>query len=119
MVVVDDHAAASQILGEMVDSTPGLRLEASLGSGEDAVAFATATATGPHLVVLDVRMPGLGGVRAARLIADANAAHVIVLVSSEEEVGLTLTTRPGLQFVPKSRLTGAWLLAAWRERYPG
>lgn len=60
VLVVDDHPRARQALRQVVEATPGLRLEAALKSGEAAVAH-TAAAQVPLLVVMDVRVPGMGG----------------------------------------------------------
>ncbi len=102
---------------EVVEATPGLLLAASLDSGEDAVAYLARAAT-PVFVVMDVRMPGIGGVEAARRIADAHRGHAVVLVSADDDVGLRLTDRQGTTFVSKSRVTGQRLLEAWRAHQP-
>ncbi|SNR80552.1 response regulator [Blastococcus mobilis] len=115
VVVVDDHPGARRALAGVVAATPGLRLTASLNSGESAVAHLV-VATAPVLVVMDVRMPGLGGAEAAARIADLGRGHVVVLVSADDDVGLLLADRPGVAFVSKSRLTGRRLLEAWHAR---
>jgi CheY-like chemotaxis protein len=38
----------------------------------------------PELVLLDVRMPGIGGIEAARRISQAHPGTVVVLISIEE-----------------------------------
>ena len=115
VLVVDDHPGARRALAGVVVATPGLRLTASLDSGESAVAHVDAAPV-PVLVVMDVRMPGIGGVQAAARIADLRRGHVVVLVSADDDVGLLLGGLPGVAFVSKSRLTGRRLLELWYAR---
>lgn len=116
VVVVDDHGGARTALCEVVEATPGLDLEASLESGESALAHVS-TAASPLLVVMDVRMPGIGGLEAARRIARLSTPHVVVLVSTDDEVA-ALVEHQRVRFVSKSRVTGRSLREAWTGR-PG
>lgn len=114
VVVVDDHPRARQALSDVVETTPGLTLAACLHSGEQAVDYA-ARCTSPLLFLIDVRMPGVGGVDAARIIADGARGHVVVLVSTDEDAALTLPQDLDATFISKSQVTGESLLAAWRR----
>lgn len=113
VLVVDDHPGARQALCQVVEATPGLRLEATLGSGESAVAYVAAVRS-PLLVVMDIRMPGIGGVAAARQIIDSGYGHRVLLVSSDDDVGCALADPADITFLSKSRVTGRRLLEAWR-----
>jgi two-component system, NarL family, invasion response regulator UvrY len=115
VLVVDDHPLARLALCDLVEATPGLELLAGLASGECALAFARGLST-PTLVVMDVRMPGMGGVEAAKRIADLGAGHVVVLVSSDETSSALLDDEGNIAFMAKSRVTGRWLRDAWQAQ---
>jgi two-component system invasion response regulator UvrY len=83
VVIVDDHApfrrAATAVLGAM----EGFELLGEACSGEQAVVLVAALA--PDLVVMDVRMPGIGGIEATRRIVATGARTVVVLVSTHRD----------------------------------
>lgn len=76
LLVVDDHEAFRQTVRQMFDSKSVQITEA--GSGEEAVkVFATAD---PDWVIMDLRMPGMGGIKATEAIRKlAPEARVIVI----------------------------------------
>jgi DNA-binding NarL/FixJ family response regulator len=112
VVVADDHRVAREALCSVVATTPGLELVAAVDSGEGAEAYAGA-APRPLLVVMDVRMPGMGGLEAARQIVARGAGHVVVLVSADEEPDRSPTDARATTFLAKSRVTGPRLIQAW------
>jgi DNA-binding NarL/FixJ family response regulator len=66
VLICENDPIMRSALCDLVDSVPGLQL---VGSAGDADAAADqAMTTRPDAVVIDVRMPGGGGPRAARLI---------------------------------------------------
>lgn len=76
LLVVDDHEAFRQTVRQMFDSRSVQITEA--GSGEEAVkVFAAAD---PDRVIMDLRMPGMGGIKATKAIRKlAPEARVIVI----------------------------------------
>jgi len=80
VVVVDDSPAFRGAAADVVDATPGFELVGAAESAEGAVA--TAERVRPDLVLMDVRMPGVGGVEAARLIRAARNSTVVVLITA-------------------------------------
>ena len=84
VVVVDHRApfrrAATTVLGAM----EGFELLAEACSGEQAV-LARSQRSRPDLVLMDVRMPGVGGIEATRRIVATGARTVVVLVSTHRE----------------------------------
>ncbi|WP_309110707.1 response regulator transcription factor [Saccharothrix sp.] len=80
VVVVDDQALLRGSLRVLVDSAPDLRVVGEAGDGAEAVSVVTRTR--PHVVLMDVRMPGMDGIAATREVA----------VSSPESRVLILTT---------------------------
>jgi len=80
VLAVDDRSPFRDVLCELVRAAPSLDLLAAADSGEAAVDVAARL--GPDMVIMDVVMPGLGGVAAARVIKARCPATVIVLVST-------------------------------------
>ena len=66
VVVVDDHPLFRQGIGALIRDSPETELAGDAASGEEAVARCAQLE--PDVVVMDVHMPGLGGVEATRQI---------------------------------------------------
>ena len=80
VLAVDDHACFRSVLREVVDATSDLVVVGEADSGETAVDLVDDLA--PDLVLMDVRMPGMGGIAATRKIKERNPSTVVVLVST-------------------------------------
>jgi len=80
VIVVDDHAAALQGVSQLVGRTSGLVVIGEADSGEAAVALVQELK--PDVVLMDVRMPGIGGIAATRAIKAMRRSTVVVLVST-------------------------------------
>ncbi|MFD5794430.1 response regulator [Streptomyces diastatochromogenes] len=80
MIVVDDQAVVRAGFAAIVDAEPDLVVVGEAGDGATAVSLATAEA--PDLVLMDIRMPGMDGLTATRLItAPENGPRVLVLTT--------------------------------------
>jgi DNA-binding NarL/FixJ family response regulator len=82
VLTVDDQASFREVARRLVEVVPGFRWIGEACSGEEAVAFVRRHA--PDLVVMDVRMPGMGGLDATQRIAADAPGIAILLVSAEE-----------------------------------
>jgi DNA-binding NarL/FixJ family response regulator len=85
LLVVDDHHLVRQALVELLIQA-GFEIVGQAADGADAVALAKQLE--PDLVLMDLRMPVLGGLDAARLIKDACPAIQVVLLSAFESPAL-------------------------------
>ena len=85
LLVVDDHHLVRQALVELLTQA-GFEIVGQGADGADAVALAKQLE--PDLVLIDLRMPVLGGLDAARLIKDACPATQVVLLSAFESPAL-------------------------------
>ena len=84
VLVVDDECLVRRILKQILASYQDLELVGEAASGQEAIA-AVATLQ-PDVVVMDIRMPTVDGIAAAREI-HANAPHVKIIGLSEHATG--------------------------------
>jgi len=85
LLVVDDHHMLREALVELLVQS-GFEVVGQGGDGADAVALAKQL--DPDVVLMDLRMPVLSGLDAARLIKDACPATQVVLLSAFESPAL-------------------------------
>jgi two-component system, NarL family, invasion response regulator UvrY len=83
VLAVDDSEIFLQVADSVVSGTTGLRLVGTATSGEEAIELLPQLQ--PDLVLLDVHMPGISGIEAARIIGRDSPQTVVVLVSAEPE----------------------------------
>jgi PAS domain S-box-containing protein len=83
VLVADDDAAVRQALADLISDEPGLRLVAVASSADEAIQLAAEHQ--PAVAVLDVRMPGGGGPRAAEGIRVCSPQTRILALSAHEE----------------------------------
>jgi two-component system, NarL family, response regulator NreC len=82
VLIADDHRLFREALRVVLERECEVVGEAA--SGEEAVALAVRTR--PNIVLLDVGMPGVGGLNAAhRLAKEAPASKVVILSQHEDE----------------------------------
>ena len=82
VLVVDDHRAFREALRALVDASSGFAVAGMACSGEEAVHAAESLA--PEVVLMDVVMPGMGGIAAARAILDRCPEMMVVLISVDD-----------------------------------
>ncbi len=85
VLVVDDHDLLREALVELLTQA-GFEVVGQAADGADAVALAKQL--DPDVVVLDLRMPVLGGLDATRLIKEACPAVQVVLLTAFESPAL-------------------------------
>jgi DNA-binding NarL/FixJ family response regulator len=69
VLVADDHRLVRQGIRRLLTAEPGVKVVAEAGDGEEAVRLAVEHE--PDLAVLDLAMPTVNGIEAARRIASA------------------------------------------------
>jgi DNA-binding NarL/FixJ family response regulator len=79
IVVVDDHELIRTGMREVLDADGGLHV---VGEAADGVqALAAVEVHRPDLVVMDLQMPGMGGVEATRRILQAHPETIVLVVT--------------------------------------
>lgn len=79
MLLVEDHAAIRFAMRGMLDDAPDIVVVGEAGDG--AVAVRQAAALRPHVVLMDIQMPGTDGITATREITAAGLAEVLILTT--------------------------------------
>jgi DNA-binding NarL/FixJ family response regulator len=119
LLLVDDQALFREGLRTLLALQTDFEIAGEAANGEEAVALARKLV--PDVVLMDLRMPVLGGVEATRRItAEAPAARVIVLTTFEEDEEVFAALRAGaagylLKASPSAKLCEAIRLAARGE----
>jgi len=94
VLVVDDHTVVRKGLCALLATEPGVEVVAEAADGREAVALAAALA--PDVVLMDLEMPGVGGVEATRrIVAASPEIRVVVLTGFAAEALLLPAVRAG------------------------
>ena len=84
VLLADDHAMFRQGLKSLLESEPDIRVIGEANSGRDAVRYAADTK--PDVIVMDIQMPELDGVKATQSILEINpTANVIILTMYRQD----------------------------------
>ena len=121
LLLVDDQALFREGLRTLLGLQADFEIAGEAANGEEAVAFVRRQA--PDVMLMDLRMPVLGGVEATRrIVAEAPGCRVIVLTTFEEDEEVFAALRAGaagylLKASPSGKLCEAIRLAARGESF--
>ena len=113
-MLVDDHAVVRMGFRLLIDSAQDMRVVAEAASGEDAVRVVEEAR--PDVVVMDISMPGIGGLEALRrILAKAPEARVLVLSAHEDAMHARRTLKAGAAGYLTKRSAAEALIEAIRQ----
>jgi two-component system invasion response regulator UvrY len=114
VMVVDDHAVVRMGFKLLIDAAADMRVVAEAESGEDAVrGLAEAR---PDVVVLDISMPGMGGLEAVRrILAREPQARILVLSAHEDAMHARRVLKAGAAGYLTKRSAAEALIQAIRQ----
>lgn len=118
VVVADDQALVRAGMRVVLDSEPGLELAGEARDGEEAIAVVRDTR--PDLVLMDIQMPRLDGLTAARrILADADPPKVIMMTTFGTDDNLYAALRAGVSGFVLKTSAPEQLIAAMRAAAAG
>lgn len=101
VLLVDDHALLRAGLKALLNAEDDIAVVGEASSGEEALDRASLLK--PDVVVMDLSMPGIGGLEATRLMAQQGGARVLVLtMHPEDEYLLAVLEAGGSGYVRKT-----------------
>ena len=84
VMIADDHDLVRTGISRMLSDIEDINIIGQATSGEEAITLYRSLS--PDVVLMDLRMPGIGGLEATRKICQINTnAHVIVVTSCMED----------------------------------
>lgn len=114
VMLVDDHAVVRMGFRLLIDASGDLKVCAEAESGEDAVRRVDEAK--PGVVVMDIAMPGIGGLEAiSRILAKAPAARILVLSAHEDAMHARRVLKAGAVGYLSKRSAADELIQAIRQ----
>jgi len=85
-LIVDDHEVVREGLRLSLSRAPRIRVIGEAADGESAVALAERRK--PNVVIMDVRMPGMDGLEATKMLVDRDPAIAVLIFTAYSERSL-------------------------------
>ncbi len=106
VVLADDHEIVREGMRRLLDQDAGITVVAEAATGEDA--YRAYAAHHPDVVVLDLSMPGMGGLgAAARIRARDRDSRIVVLSAHDDPTSVRRAMKIGiLGYISKSSAGG-------------
>jgi len=83
VLIADDNEGMRLVLKKAIEKLDGFELTGEAGDGKSALGLAESLK--PHIIFMDVEMPGLNGVECAKQILDINPKVFIIFATGHEE----------------------------------
>src|SRR5947207_14523495 len=113
ILIVDDHPVTRDGLRSALSITDEVEIVGEAASGEEAIEEVEKVK--PEVVFMDVRMPGMGGIEATRIIKQENPdTRVILFTVDESRQAISEATEAGVSGYLLKDVTPADLVNAAR-----
>jgi two-component system, NarL family, invasion response regulator UvrY len=118
VMLVDDHAVVRMGFRLLLEGSPDIRVTAEAISGEDACRKYPEIK--PDVVVMDISMPGIGGLEAIdRILAREPSAKILVLSAHEDAMHARRVLKAGAVGYLTKRSAAEELMHAIRQVHQG
>lgn len=109
IMIADDHPHGREGIRDIVNREPAFTIIGEVANGEEAVEAALQLA--PDIVLMDINMPGIGGLEATQRIKSQRPAIKIIIVTVEDDITFLFeAVRRGAQgYLLKNLQPSAWL----------
>src|SRR5215510_1049945 len=84
VLVVDDHAVLRRGIQSIVRAWPDWEIAGEAGSGEEAITLNSQLK--PDIILMDISMPGIGGLEATRIICQQQPGARILLLTLHDSI---------------------------------
>jgi two-component system, LytTR family, response regulator AlgR len=99
VLIVDDEPPARERLGRMLSELPGVAVVGEAANGAEALDACARMV--PDVVLLDIRMPGMDGIEAARHLNALDEPPALVFVTAHDEHALAAFEAQALGYLLK------------------
>src|ERR1044071_44713 len=83
-IIADDHKVFREGVKTVLQDEPDFKLLAEVSSGTELIALLKSTV--PHILLLDVKMPGLDGMEVTKLVKEQYpAVKILILTMYDDE----------------------------------
>lgn len=118
VMLVDDHVFWRHGLRQIIDSEPDMQVVAEASDGQEAIRRAISAK--PDLILMDINMPGMGGVDAARHVtAQIPGQRIVMLTVTDTDENLFESIRAGACGFLLKDITPDALVKAIRDTMAG
>jgi len=94
VVIADDHPVVRRGLRALLETLDGIEVVGEAGDGVEAVAEVERLA--PHVVLMDLHMPGMAGIEATReIVAGGHSTAVLVLTMFDDDTTVLTAVQAG------------------------
>jgi len=84
LLYIEDNPANMQLVAELIAEGPGMRLITAV---DGTIGIELARATRPHVILMDINLPGINGFKALKILrADTATAHIPVIALSANAI---------------------------------
>ncbi|HET9679001.1 MAG TPA: UvrY/SirA/GacA family response regulator transcription factor [Gammaproteobacteria bacterium] len=121
LLLIDDHKLVRVGIRKILEESAGINVVGEAETGEDGLQLARELK--PDIILLDINMPGIGGIEALRKLKAHNAKVRVIVVSvqTEEPLPSRMLEAGADGYLSKSRAADEVLLAVQKvqrgERY--
>jgi DNA-binding NarL/FixJ family response regulator len=118
VLVADDHTLVRDGIRALLATAPEIQLIGEAADGQEAIEQARALR--PDVILLDIAMPGLGGLEAVPILRrDLPHARILILTQYEEPDYVRRFVRLGVAGYVLKKVAGAELISAIRAVHRG